>query len=159
MHWQRTKAIVLNYVLGSGRDIKTFVYIQIIRLLIIELMQADCWQEWIFPNTLYFLVGTNMVHHCIAEFLTCPVNLEMLILFRDHFSDIPYRQRLKARRKLGFGFCIICHYYLIQVLFGCGLSQISPFFSNYQHLFQAAVWSVVTRFPASGCFNCHYYLF
>ena len=49
MHWQRTKAIVLNYVLGSGRDIKTYVYIKVISLLIIVLMQADA--EWIFPNT------------------------------------------------------------------------------------------------------------
>ena len=69
--------------------------------------------------------------------------------------------------------CFKCHYYLIRVL-GCvldsftlrnlcltsvgvgafviGLSQISSFFSNYQHLFPAAVLSVVTRFPASGCF-------
>ena len=61
-----TKAIVLNYVLGSGRDIKTYVYIKIIRILIIVLMQADA--EWIFP---ILKVGTNMVHHCIAEFLTC----------------------------------------------------------------------------------------
>ena len=59
-------AIVLNYVLGSGRDNKTYVFINIIRLLIIVLMQADA--EWIFPQ--YFLVGTDMLHHCIAEFLT-----------------------------------------------------------------------------------------
>ena len=54
--------------------------------------------EWIFPQ--YFLVGTDMVHHCIAEFLTCPVNFKMFILFRDHFFDMPDRQRVKARRKL-----------------------------------------------------------
>ena len=59
-------------------------------------MQAGA--EWIFPQ--YFLVGTDMVHHCIAEFLICPVNFKMLILFRDHFFDIPDRQRVKARRKL-----------------------------------------------------------
>ena len=47
MHWQKTKAIVLNYVLGSGRDIKTCVFIKIIRLLIIVLMQAGA--EWNFP--------------------------------------------------------------------------------------------------------------
>ena len=47
MHWQRTKAIVLNYVLGSGRYIQICVFIKIIRLLIIALMQADA--EWIFP--------------------------------------------------------------------------------------------------------------
>ena len=29
-------------------------------------------------------------------------------------------------------------------------------FSLYQHLFPAAVWRVVTRSPASGCFKCHY---
>ena len=46
MHWQRTKVIVLDYVLGSGRDIKTCVFIKIIRLLIIALIQADA--EWIF---------------------------------------------------------------------------------------------------------------
>ena len=63
MHWQRTKAIVLNYVLGSGRDIKTYVFIKIIRLLIIVLMEADA--EWIFSPD--FLVWTNIVHHCIAE--------------------------------------------------------------------------------------------
>ena len=40
--------------------------------------------------------------------------------------------------------------------FVIGLGQISFFFSLYQHLFPAAVWSVVTRFPASGCFKCHY---
>ena len=45
MHWQRTKANVLNYVLGSGRE--TWISIKIIRLLIIALMQADA--EWIFP--------------------------------------------------------------------------------------------------------------
>ena len=49
MHWQRTKTVVLNYVLSSGRDIKTYVFIQIIRLLIIVLMQAD--SEWIFPDS------------------------------------------------------------------------------------------------------------
>ena len=27
---------------------------------------------------------------------------------------------------------------------------------NLQHLFLAAVWSGVTRFPASGTFKCHY---
>ena len=47
MHWQRTKVVVLNYVLGSGRDIKTYVSIKIIKLLIIALIQADT--EWIFP--------------------------------------------------------------------------------------------------------------
>ena len=30
------------------------------------------------------------------------------------------------------------------------------FISLYQHLFSAAMWSVVTRSPASGCFKCHY---
>ena len=34
--------------------------------------------------------------------------------------------------------------------------EICSFFSYYQHLFPIAVWSVVTRFPASGCFKCHY---
>ena len=48
----------------------------------------------------YFLVGSDMVHHCIAEFLTCPVNLEMFILFRDHFFGMPDRRRVNARRKL-----------------------------------------------------------
>ena len=33
MHWQKTKVIVLNYVLGSGRDIETCVFIKIIRLV------------------------------------------------------------------------------------------------------------------------------
>ena len=37
-----------------------------------------------------------------------------------------------------------------------GLSQISFFLSLFQHLFPAAVWNIVTRFPASGCFKCHY---
>ena len=69
MHGQRTKTHVLNYVMGSGRDIKTCVFIKIIRLLIIVLIQADA--EWIFSK--YFLVGTKMVHHCIAEFLTYPI--------------------------------------------------------------------------------------
>ena len=47
----------------------------------------------------YVLVGTNMVHHCIAEFLTCPVYLKIFkILFRDHFFDMPNRQRVKARK-------------------------------------------------------------
>ena len=55
----------------------------------------------------YVLVGTNMVHLCIAEFLTCPVYLKMFIVFRDHFFDVPSRQRIKARRKLGFGFGLI----------------------------------------------------
>ena len=55
----------------------------------------------------YFLVGTNMVHHCIEEFLTCPVNLKMLILFRDRFFDMPDIQRVNARRKIGFGFGMI----------------------------------------------------
>ena len=40
--------------------------------------------------------------------------------------------------------------------FVIGLSQISSFLSLYLHLFPAAVWSVVTRFPASGCLKCHY---
>ena len=31
----------------------------------------------------------------------------MLILFRDHFFDMPDRQRVKARRRLGFGFGMI----------------------------------------------------
>ena len=31
----------------------------------------------------------------------------MLTLFRDHFFDMPNRQRVKARRKLGFGFYFI----------------------------------------------------
>ena len=66
-------------------------------------MQADA--EWIFPQ--YFLVGTAMLHHCTAEFLTCPVNFKMFILFRGHFFDMPDRQRVKARRKLGFGFGMI----------------------------------------------------
>ena len=48
-----------------------------------------------------------MVHHCIAEFLTCPVNLKMFILFRDHFLGMPDRQRVNARRILGFGFGMI----------------------------------------------------
>ena len=51
MHRQRTKAHVLNYVMGSGRDIKTYVIIKIIRLLIIVLMQGD--SECFFPNTFY----------------------------------------------------------------------------------------------------------
>ena len=55
----------------------------------------------------YLSVGTNMVHHCIAEFLTCPVNFKMFILFRNHFFDMPNRQRVKARRKLGFNFGMI----------------------------------------------------
>ena len=55
----------------------------------------------------YFLIGTNMVHLCIAEFLTCPVYFKMLILFRGHFFDMPNRLRVKARRKLGFGFGMI----------------------------------------------------
>ena len=58
-----------------------------------------------FPQ--YFLVGTDMVYHCIAEFLTRSVNFKMFILFRDHFFDMPDRQRVKARRKLGFGFGMI----------------------------------------------------
>ena len=40
--------------------------------------------------------------------------------------------------------------------FVIGLGQISSFLSLYLHLFPAAVWSVVTRFPASGCLKCHY---
>ena len=47
MHWQRTKAIVLSYVLGSGRDITTYVFVKIISLLIIALIQA--YAEWIVP--------------------------------------------------------------------------------------------------------------
>ena len=35
--------------------------------------------------------------------------------------------------------------------FVIGLGQISSFLSLYLHLFPAAVWSIVTRFPASGC--------
>ena len=35
--WQRTKAIVLNDGLGCGHDIKTFVFINTIRRLIIVL--------------------------------------------------------------------------------------------------------------------------
>ena len=31
----------------------------------------------------------------------------MFILFRDHFFDMPNRQRVEARRKLGFGFGMI----------------------------------------------------
>ena len=46
----------------------------------------------------------------------------------------------------------------LDLVFVTGLSKISSFFSYYQHLFPAALWSVVTRFPASGCFKCHYYL-
>ena len=42
--------------------------------------------------------------------------------------------------------------------FVIGPSQISPLFSQYQHKFPAAVWSVVIRFPSCGCFKCHYYL-
>ena len=37
MLWQRTKAIVLNDGLGSGHNIKTYVFINTIRLLIIVL--------------------------------------------------------------------------------------------------------------------------
>ena len=49
-----------------------------------------------------------MVHHCIAEFLTCPVYLKIFkILFRDHFFDMLNRQRVKARRKLDFCFGMI----------------------------------------------------
>ena len=55
----------------------------------------------------YFLVGTNIVHLCIAEFLTCPVYLKMFFLFRDHFFDMPNRQRVKARGKLSIGFGMI----------------------------------------------------
>ena len=54
---------------------------------------------------------------------------------------------------------------LLGVLLSCSskkkkmhLSQISSLFSFYQHFFPAAVWSIVTRFPASGYFKCHYYL-
>ena len=47
MHWQRTKDIVLSNVLGSGGDIKTYVFVKIISLLIIALMQPDA--EWIVP--------------------------------------------------------------------------------------------------------------
>ena len=50
MNGQRTKAIVLNYILGSGHNIKTNVFIIIIRLLNIVLMQADA--DSIFPNTI-----------------------------------------------------------------------------------------------------------
>ena len=32
---------------------------------------------------------------------------KMFILFRDHFFDMPNKQRVKARRKLGFGFDMI----------------------------------------------------
>ena len=55
----------------------------------------------------YFLVGSDIVYHGIAEFLTCPVNLKMFILFRNHFFGMPYRQRVNARRKLCFGFGMI----------------------------------------------------
>ena len=48
----------------------------------------------------YLLVWTNTVNHCIAEFLTCPLNLKMFIFFRDNSSDIPDGHRTKARRKL-----------------------------------------------------------
>ena len=41
-----------------------------------------------------------MVNHCIAEFLTCPLNFKMFIFFRENSSDIPDGQRIKARRKL-----------------------------------------------------------
>ena len=41
MHWQKMQAHILNYVVGSGRDIKTYVFIKIIRLLIIVVIQAD----------------------------------------------------------------------------------------------------------------------
>ena len=40
--------------------------------------------------------------------------------------------------------------------FFIGLSQISSFFSYYQHLLPAALWNVITRFTASKCFKCHY---
>ena len=40
--------------------------------------------------------------------------------------------------------------------FVIGLSQISSFSSYYRHLFPAAVWNVVTRFPGSGFFKCHH---
>ena len=54
----------------------------------------------------FFLVGTNMVHYCIAEFLTCPFNLKILFLFRDQFFDVPDGES-KARRKIGFNFGMI----------------------------------------------------
>ena len=41
--------------------------------------------------------------------------------------------------------------------FVTGLGQIS-FFCFYINAYSRlhAVWNVVTRFPASGCFKCHY---
>ena len=41
-----------------------------------------------------------MVNHCIAEFLTCPLNLKMFFFFRDNSCDISDGHRIKARRKL-----------------------------------------------------------
>ena len=54
--------------------------------------------------------------------------------------------------------CLSTFWLTSALKFVFGLGQISSFFSYYQHLFPAAVWSIVTRFPASGCFKCHYYL-
>ena len=39
-----------------------------------------------------------------------------------------------------------------------GLSQICSFCSQYQPLLPVAVWTFLTRFPASGCFKGHYLL-
>ena len=145
MLWQVTKAIVLNYVLGSGRDIKTYVFINIIRLLNIVLMQADA--EWIFPQ--YFLVGTAMLHHCIAEFLTCPVNFKNVYSFQGSFLWHARSTESKGQKKTWFWF------WYDHIRYGCpSLQRGLSFEDNYF----TYVTSQATWFWSRLSFSVHFQL-
>ena len=61
-------------------------------------MQADV--EWIFP----ILLNRDRYG---SSFLQCPVNCKMFITFSGMFSLTCQIDRVKARRKLGFGFGMI----------------------------------------------------
>ena len=63
----------------------------------------------LFVQCIPFSVASviNVCSMHLTYVLHFAVYLKMLIHFRDHFFDMPNRQRVKARRNLGFGFCMI----------------------------------------------------
>ena len=66
-------------------------------------MQADA--EWFFP---IFLSQDKYGPSLYSRIPNMSSLLKTFkILFRDHFFDMPNRQRVKARRKLGFCFGMI----------------------------------------------------
>ena len=100
-----------------------------------------------------FMTQQGMYWYKRLKFLTTPVG--WLVTPIDRPKSVRNRCVIEVLvafvcRPLVFEFCVGKGGFVI------GLGQISFFFSLYQHLFPAAVSSVLTRLPASGCCKCHY---